>query len=199
MQNRYENIAISLAGIIQAVELVKQLAQTGKLPEEPFNASIFSIFTTAAENPEKIKWGLKKLIYQLGQKSDRSLTRHMLSLIHLQKKISRSQKLSQHLTQRLTQIQKQVNYFYLTHPTVISNLADTYLETIRHFNFKIIIWGNQRVLNAQENVEKIRALLLAGVKSALLWREVGGSRWQFLFHRTKIKNAAEYLLKKENL
>ena len=201
MQDRYENIAIALAGIVQAIGLVRELAQTGKMAEESFNASIYSLFQTEPNNIpsvfgslKDIRWGLEKLIAQMSQSPDRSLTRYMLSLIHLQKKLFRSKRLTARLTERLTQIKKQVDYFSLTHPTVITNLADIYLHTISTFNFRIIIWGNQRILNAHENMEKIRALLLAGVRSAALWRQVGGSRWQFLFARAKIKQAAEKLL-----
>lgn len=201
-QNRYENIAIALAGIVQAIGLVRQLAQTGKMSEEYFNASIYSLFQTQPNQTittfgslENIKWGLEKLIEQMSSAPDRALTRYMLSIIHLQKKLFRSQRMVHKLTERLLQIKKQVDYFSLTHPTVIANLADIYLHTISTFNFRIIIWGNQRILNVHENMEKIRALLLAGVRSAALWRQVGGSRWQFLLARAKIKQAAEKLLK----
>jgi high frequency lysogenization protein len=118
----------------------------------------------------------------------------MLSLMHLQKKLSRSPKMLTTLTQRLRQTQKQVDYFTLTHPTVITNLSDIYLNTISTFKFRIIILGSQRVLHARENMDKVRALLLAGVRAAVLWKQVGGSRIQILFSRTKIKAAAEKIL-----
>jgi high frequency lysogenization protein len=43
-------------------------------------------------------------------------------------------------------------------------------------------------------MEKVRALLLAGIRAAVLWRQVGGSRLQILFSRAKIKAAAEKIL-----
>lgn len=201
MQHSYKNIAIALAGIVQAISLVRQLAHTGKVSEEAFNASIYSLFQTdladaaaAYGDLRSIRMGLEILTKQMGAKPDRVITRYMLSVIHLQKKLARSKKLSTHLAQRMQQIKKQVDYFSLTHPTVISNLADVYTNTISTFNFRIIVWGNQRVLGAQENMEKIRALLLASARSAALWRQTGGSRWHFIFSRAKIKEAAEQLL-----
>jgi high frequency lysogenization protein len=86
----------------------------------------------------------------------------------------------------------------MTHPTVIANLADIYLNTISTFHFRVMILGTQRVLNAKENMEKVRALLLAGVRAAVLWRQVGGSRLQILFSRAKIKACAEKLLTQLN-
>ena len=119
---------------------------------------------------------------------------YVISLIHLQKKILQSSKVLNTLQQRLNQAKKQVEYFSLTHPTVITNLADIYLNTISTFRFRIMIWGNPRILNTPEVMEKIRALLLAGVRSAVLWRQMGGSRLQLLFSRTKIKSMAEKIL-----
>jgi high frequency lysogenization protein len=38
-------------------------------------------------------------------------------------------------------------------------------------------------------VSEIRALLLAAVRSALLWRQLGGSQWQFLLARRAMVEA----------
>ncbi len=46
----------------------------------------------------------------------------------------------------------------------------------------------------QKTWKKIRALLLAGIRSSVLWRQMGGSRLQFIFSRQKIKKTAEKLL-----
>jgi high frequency lysogenization protein len=201
VQSDYRQIAIALAGVTQATGLVRQLAQTGKIAPEPFNTSIYSLFQTDITQPshvygnlDNLRWGLEKLIIQMSAHPDRVLTRYMLSVIYLQKKLARSPKLSNNLTERIHQIKKQVDYFSLTHPTVIANLADAYVSTLHACRFRIIVWGHQRTLSVHENMEKIRALLLAGMRSAIIWRQLGGSRWHLLFSRAKIKDAAEKLL-----
>lgn len=203
MQDKYYKTTIALAGMIQAVSLVKELAQTGKLNETGYHASIYSIFQ---RNPEDmpavyeglpgVKIGLERLIQLFGSnaKAARSLMHYVLSLLYLEKKISRSPRLQNQLIQKINQTQKQVDYFHLTHPTVITNLADTYLQTISKFKFRIIIWGTQRSLSVTENMDKIRALLLSGIRSAVLWRQVGGSRLHLIFSRGKIKAMAEKIL-----
>ena len=197
-------MAIALAGLVQAINLVKELAQTGKVNDETFQVCIGSIFQTHPQNTiaafgdlAGIKIGLQSLLHTLSPKtkSDHISVRYMLSLMRLQKKISQSPHLLGILSQRVKQTQKQVDYFSLTHPTVISNLADIYLNIISPFRIKILIVGNQRVLGAQQPVEKIRALLLAAIRSSVLWQQVGGSRLQLLFFRKKIKMAAEKLLR----
>lgn len=203
MQNNFYNITLALAGMIQSTSLAKDFAQTGKLDDDAFNASIYSIFQTDPQNIsdvyggiDKLKTGLEKLIelFSPSTSAARSQMRYLVSLIQMQKKIMNNKKVYDQLKQRLQQAKKQVEYFSLRHSTVISNLADIYLDAISPFNFRIMMWGNQRVLGANENMEKIRVLLLAGIRSTVLWRQVGGSRWHLLFSRTKIKAAAEKIL-----
>ncbi|MEO8400267.1 MAG: high frequency lysogenization protein HflD [Gammaproteobacteria bacterium] len=201
MQDKLYKTTIALAGIVQAVSLVRALAQTGKLDEEAYQVSIYSIFQTDPKDLSEIYNGISGIKYgleQLIQIFDPAITpiqsRYMLSIMRLQKKITLSPKMLDSLTQRIATAKKQVSYFSLLHPTVISNLADIYLSTISQFKFRIIIWGSKRILSAPENMEKIRALLLAGVRSSVLWRQMGGSRLQLLFFRAKIKATAEQIL-----
>lgn len=202
-QSKLDNITMALAGILQAIALIRELTQTGRLNETAYTASIHSIFQinpthigTVFDSLNGIKLGLEKIVqtFDLTQPVDQLQHRYLLSLIHLQKKLNRSPKTLKILTEKLHKTQKQVDYFSLTHPTVIANLADIYLNTISKFRFRIVILGNPRMLHAKENMEKVRALLLAGVRAAVLWRQMGGSRLQILFYRAKMKATAEKLL-----
>ena len=202
MQDALYNQTIALAGVAQVAWLVKDLAQSGKIDEAAYETSIYSIFqtdpataTAVYGDAKKIAFGLEKLALMLESGSDLIQIRYLLAIIRLQKKVSGASKTLAQLEQRLQQCKKQVEYFSLLHPTVINNLADIYLKTISSFNFRIVIWGNQRILGAPDNMEKIRALLLAGIRSAVLWRQMGGSRLQLIFSRAKIRAMAKNILK----
>jgi high frequency lysogenization protein len=204
MDDKLENTTIALAGMLQSVALVSELTQTGKTNSAAFEASIHSIFQFQAQNVpavfgdlQGIKLGLETIIHSFDAtipNTNRLQSRYLLSLIYLQKRLFRSPKILDVLIKRLQQTQKQVDYFSLTHPTVIGNLADIYLHTVSTFKFRVVIMGSQRVLLVKENMEKVRALLLAGVRAAALWRQMGGSRFQILFSRAKIKAMAEKIL-----
>lgn len=203
MQDKFDNITIALAGIIQAISLAREIAQTGKMDEAAFQTTLNSIFQTHPENVvdvygglANLKLGLERLISTLNSKATAAAQtiHYMHSVMSLQKKINGSAKISNTLIQRIHQAKKQVEYFSLTHPTVLANLADIYLNAISTFHFKFFIVGNQRILTVNENIEKIRALLLAAIRSSVLWRQVGGSRVQLIFFRDKIKKTAEKLL-----
>lgn len=203
MQNALNNSTIALAGVVQAISLIKDLARTGKMDDLAYQTCIQSIFQTNPDAPidvygelTALRYGLEKLTQALTEKSDdaRSTTHYMLALIGLQKKISRSAKAMELLSQRIQKAKKQVDYFSITHPTVITNLADIYMTLINRIGFRFLLMGNQRVLGAHENMEKIRALLLAAIRSSVLWRQTGGSRLQLIFSRNKIKQTAAALL-----
>jgi high frequency lysogenization protein len=202
-QENLNKITIALAGLFQAITLVRELTHTGRLHETAFQASIYSIFqidpkdvTSVYGDINQLKLGLQKIIdtFDAGHQIDRLQHRYLLSIIHLQKKLARAPKLMDQMTARLVQTRKQADYFSLTHPTVIANLADIYLNTVSTFRFRIMILGNQRVMHVKENLDKVRALLLAGVRATVLWRQMGGSRLQLLFSRAKIRATAENLL-----
>lgn len=203
MQDKLYKTTLALAGMVQAVLLVKDLAQLGKADDAAFHASIQSIFEMDPKDVSSvfggvrgIRLGLTTLLGTLNGEPEQGqpLLRYIMSLIHLEKKIRHLKPIQDSLKKRITQTKKQVDYFELTHPTVITNLADIYLNTISTFRFRIIVWGNPRLLNTSEIMERIRALLLAGIRAAVLWRQVGGSRLQLLFSRKKIKNMAKEIL-----
>lgn len=203
MQAKFDNIVIALAGIVQPINLIEEIAQTGKTNETILETSVNSLFQTNPTNAiavfgsvNHLQPGLEKLLSTLNTKSPNSylMIRHMLSLMSLQKKISRSPIAIDLLTERLNQAKKQVDYFNLKHPTVIANLADIYLTVISPFRFRYYISGNQQVFTVKENMEKIRALLLSAIRASVLWRQMGGSRLQLIFAREKIKSSARLLL-----
>ncbi len=203
MQDKFDDITIALAGMIQAISLAREIAQTGKVDDAPFETTLNSLFQTDPQNVTDVygglpnlRLGLEKLISLLNTKTNATAQtiHYMHAVMSVQKKINASKKISEALIQRINQAKKQVAYFSLTHSTVIANLADTYLSAIKPFRLKFFIVGNQRMLTVHENIEKIRALLLAAIRSSVLWRQVGGSRLQLIFFRGKITKTAKKLL-----
>ncbi|MDX1397057.1 MAG: DUF489 family protein [Oceanospirillum sp.] len=46
-------------------------------------------------------------------------------------------------------------------------------------------------MRQNSNAEKVRALLFAGIRSAILWHQLGGRRWKLLLGRKKILRALD--------
>jgi high frequency lysogenization protein len=90
----------------------------------------------------------------------------------------------------LNDIHRRLEHFELTSSAIIQGFADGYSKVISPIGQKIQVIGNPNVLK-QENVQnQVRALLFAGVRAGVLWRQYGGQRRQFVFSRQKILQEA---------
>ena len=83
-----------------------------------------------------------------------------------------------------------------SHPQVISALAQLYSETISRLNPRILVHGVPEYLNDAAIADKIRSLLLAGMRATVLWRQVGGSRLRLLFGRKRALAETEHALRR---
>lgn len=198
------NTALALAGMFQAAVLVRDLAKTGEADHQAFTASINSIYKIDVKSvaevyggTQGVSLGLSELVRLLGNdktNNDPYVSRYIISLIHLERKLTRNTKMLEALKRRINYALSQANHFSTTHPIVLASLADTYLNTVGTFPFRIHVLGQMKFLQNKDVVNKIRALLLAGVRSAVLWRQVGGTRWQLFLQRGKLCEMAKNIL-----
>jgi len=77
---------------------------------------------------------------------------------------------------------------------VQSRLADLYVETLSHVRPRIVVHGNPLHLGNPRDVERIRAMLLAAVRAAVLWHQVGGGQFRLLLRRREYAMLARGLL-----
>ena len=206
MSNLHDK-TLALAGIFQATALVKNIATSGLVDQHDFEVCIRSIFETDPESVETVygqveylRTGLTTLVEQLGEKStqrDIDIARYVISLLHLQRKLSKNKTMLDAVANGIERAQRQTEHFHITHENVIANLADIYSETISQIPPKIMVSGESHYLSNPDQANKIRALLLAGMRSAVLWVQLGGSRWQILLRRRRFSQEAERILKEE--
>jgi high frequency lysogenization protein len=211
MQANDKNRTVALAALFQSVEGVMQIATQGRVDHDLFETCINSIITEKTESIDDIygdlgnlRKGLKILMHQLGagtqapngKSKDLEATRYSINLLYLEKKLATQGEIFQQLLDGIASVQKQRDFFdSSTHESIIAKLAEIYTETISQVGPKIMVKGDQDQLSIPENAAKIRALLLAGIRAALLWRQAGGSRWKLLFSRRKMQNEAEAILR----
>ena len=199
------NQAIALAGVAQAAALVEQLATTGKADQAAMEASISSILKIDSDTVEGVfnglggvKLGLEQLSQQLSgyRIANPEQARYSASLVFLEKQLSNRPEMMQTISSGIQKAQTQSESFGLLHENVMANLGDLYHSTISTLQPRIMVNGEPAYLSRPDIVNKIRALLLAGLRSALLWRQCGGTRWKFLFFRKKLQLEVENLRKR---
>lgn len=198
-----EQQVLALCGALQCCYLVDQIAQNGQCDGDALEAMLQTLFVTNPEStmavytkPEQLADGLKCLRSSLGDSGAPiapQALRYGLALMHLQRKLASHSDMLDMLAQKLDQTQHQIEHFGLMHENVIASLGGTYQDTISTFNMKIQVSGHAQHLQIQHNAAKIRALLLAGIRSTMLWRQVGGHRWHFIFGKSRLRKAANSL------
>ena len=204
--NNLEKQTITMAAICQASVLVQKIARTGSIEEAELTIMLNSIMVTSPESILEVysndiahlKSGLKALIEQLGNQTkhkDPELTRYVVSLLGLERRLAKKKNQLSLLGDRIEQSQRQLAHYDITSETLIASLASIYSDLLSPIGTPIQVAGEPSMLKQQNNQHKIRALLLAGIRSSVLWRQVGGKRRNILFGRTKMVACAQQLLK----
>ncbi len=202
MDDRHLERVMALSGLYQAATLVQQVAREGAAENGPLETSIESLFRIESVSTEaifggwdKLQHGLATLIRQLDRKErDLELTRYAVCLLFLERKVVRRKDLMAKILQGVDVAAAQAEFFTSTHENVLAKLADIYRGTVSTLSPRIMVSGTPAYLNDPDNANKIRALLLAGLRATVLWRQLGGNRLQLLFYRSSILRSAEHKL-----
>ncbi len=195
---------MALAGVFQTAALVNQIASKGIIDDIDLATCVHSTLQIDPINTEavfgtikNIRLGLATLIEQIADKSsgrDVQIARYVIALLHLQRKLMKQPAMLQIIQERIKRAQQQSEIYTPTHDNVIANLAGVYSDTISQIRPKIIVSGEESYLGNPKNADRIRAVLLAGIRAAVLWEQLGGNRWQILWNRRAIVQAAKDLL-----
>lgn len=192
---------IALAGAAQAADLVRSLAQRGQLNPEDNETCLSSLIKIDAASSAdiyggaaRLRTGLRLLEQQLDHPQDMELTRYVVALLGLERKLARRPDLLESLRAGLEEVIQNLNYFPVDHSNAIARFADLYLNSLSTLTPRIMVSGDPVHLNNPENASRIRALLLAGVRAAMLWRQSGGRRWTLLFRRNPLLRETRRLL-----
>ncbi len=197
------NQTIALAAISQACLLVQQLATSGKVDNVAIEASINSILTIDSDSVldiygslDNIKPGLKQMQLQLTGRTiaDPEQARYAASLVFLQQQLANRPAMLEEISTGIAKAQLQAESYGIMHENVIANLGDLYHSTISTLQPRIMVNGEQEYLSQPYTVNRIRAVLLSGIRAALLWRQCGGARWKFLLFRKKLQDEVKFLL-----
>lgn len=196
---------IAFAGMLQASELVRQIATSGQCSQQAAQSSIASIFSRNPDSTEDVygglggvRMGLRVMVElfsaRTGNENLQSLN-YALGLAKIGPRIQRDASRQQALGDELDLIEKAWRDADATlDDSVLSQLADVYQRHVSTLDFRLSISGRPEYLKQTEKVAFVRALLLAGLRSAFLWRQLGGRQWRLIFQRGRMLEQAQALL-----
>ncbi|MDC9592257.1 high frequency lysogenization protein HflD [Xenorhabdus sp. IM139775] len=205
MAKNYYDITLALAGICQSGRLVQKLAHEGQCDADAFEITLNSILNmnptstlgVFGDNACNLRTGLDAMLGMFnGSHSGVSadLTRYMLSLMTLERRLSKNQSAINQLASRIEQLERQQAYFEPMSEGMLNALAGIYIDVISPLGPRIQVTGSPDVLRNTLIQAKVRAVLLAGIRSAVLWQQVGGGRLQIMFSRQRLVRQAKEIL-----
>lgn len=202
---RPQNQAIALAGLLQCVSLVREIARSGYLNSQDFTSCIQSLFITNPDSTQdvygdlaNIERGLSLLSNMLNSQlsaEHKELLHYAVGVRNLAKRFSKNKTMLSTVGRRLEETNAKIEHFGITHDNVIANIADIYTSTISTFSYRIQVKGEYNYLQQKRVADQIRALLLAGVRAAVLWQQNGGSIFKLLLTKGALKTDIEQLLR----
>ena len=184
----------ALGGVFQAAALVDKLAHSGQVSDA---ALAYMLKTLLVRNPETtldvyggddlgLRDGYKLLLAVLERETNnlpRESLRYVISMLSLERQFSRRDDLLEIAALRIPKIEQQVELYGISSDTIASSFGSLFQDTISTFKQRIQVHGDMRFLQQEATAAKVRALLFAGIRSARLWRQLGGRRWHLLTKR----------------
>jgi high frequency lysogenization protein len=211
MSTAYTDRMLALAGLFQAARLAQQLAREGRAEASTLAASVQSLLIIDAPTTESVYGGAQgvrpglellrdKLAGGNTDTSDVEIARYVIGMIHLESQLRRRPEMQDAVRRGIEATREQMKFFEAAengetlHPRLVEKLAELYTQTISTLTPRIMVNGEHGHLSNPSIAAKVRAALFAGIRSAFLWHQLGGSRWQLLFSRKKIAGEAANIL-----
>ncbi|MDX1489949.1 MAG: high frequency lysogenization protein HflD [Pseudohongiellaceae bacterium] len=203
--SQWEHRSLALASMIQCAQLVDSLATTGSANKTQMAACLDALYVLNPKNvddvypqPAIFNSGLSALESALGPKGMQALgdtLPYVLGMTVLQQQLSKKPKMQDLIRRRLPMLDKRSellpedNDDPLARHDIIG-LARLYQDSISKLSFRIHVKGEITQLKQQSVADSIRALLLAGIRFAMLWQQLGGRRWHLFFYKKRIRDSA---------
>ncbi len=185
---------LALAGLVQALAQVRRIADTGQADARVLATAMDSIFQIDAASPAAVFGGREALrpgLMLLGnyfdnQLREEQLPRLVLAVMQLERRFVRDDAMAGRVQAGIRVQAAAAERLGSGHPDVLTALGSLYAETLSHLRPRVLVQGNPHYLGQASVVAEVRAVLLAAVRAAVLWRQLGGSLWDFILRRKEV-------------
>lgn len=196
-----------IGGLYQSAEMIHQIATTGKCSYEDFKHIIMALKISKFQSIEEtfgstahLHSGLRacKTYYSMQPSHDTAATiqinRYFAELFKLASYLRKNPNLLTKIGDKVAESTPDFAELDENIEQLIRHFATMYSEIISPNAPRILIRGTENHLKIEFNAQKVRTLLLAGLRIVLLWRECGGKQWHLFIRRKKILETCHQLL-----
>jgi len=192
--------ALALAGVLQAIDGVLSLATTGHADTQLVETALDSILRIDAPSVEAVFGGSHRLHRGLqllrnhleGGERPAQMARIALTVLRVERQLMQNPGVLNQLRAGLDDLVGRRDATGRP-PQLETALGELYSQTISTLSPRVLVQGNPSLLSQTSVVCRIRALLLAAIRAAVLWRQLGGSYWDFVLRRGPMLGAARAL------
>lgn len=187
---------LALTGLYQSLSLIQNIAWDGNTQHSCMIPTIESILKLSPDqfievygSIDNLQLGLQTLKTALQNKSEKHAverTRYAINLMYLASKLEENKQALSSLGSQIERISNQYDSVADSFDEITQDLGGLYREIISPLGPKVIIEGDPVYLKMDQNASKIRALLLAGIRSIILWKQANGKRWTLLLGRKSL-------------
>ncbi|QQP97022.1 high frequency lysogenization protein HflD [Lysobacter enzymogenes] len=182
---------LALAGLAQALAQVRRIADTGQANASVLQTALDSVFRIDASSPSAVYGSTAQLRpglvltqdYFSSRIKDEHLPRLGLAVLQLERRFVRDAEMTDKVLRGIREQADNAQRLGSAHPDVIAALGTLYADTLSHLRPRVLVQGNPHYLGQPGVVAEVRAVLLAAVRSAVLWRQLGGSYWDFVLRK----------------
>ena len=195
---------MALSGIFQATELVRQAANHGTWSGYSADTCLESLLAIEAEtvddiygNASKLRLGAETLVSILqGDRRYMESLGYAVSIMQLENNFRKKTKMQAHIGAELVPIAEidDGTEIHEIKDLQAKKIAALYTQTISTLSPRIVVQGRPQHLQIDRTVHWIRTLLFSSLRSAVLWRQMGGGRFSLMFGRKKMLEEARSLL-----
>lgn len=199
---------LALAGIMQSCTLINHIARGRWVDPQTVDISIESIFVLEPDDvlsvfqgkTANLEFGLRRLTTffpKPERKHDAEVASYLFGSILLARLLQQDKARMAKLGEAIEAVNaKRRNDPEMDTDDIAAELAQLYVEYIGSFKRRINLVGSKEILQDPLEVNRLRTLLLAAVRAAILWNQVGGRLWQLWWKRPHIADHAKALLAK---
>lgn len=216
---RWEWQVVALAAVAQSAALVSKLAVHGNASQTELLACVNALLALNPRSESDIypnlghlNLGLRTLDDMLSRgrsPENSSLVRYILGMLLIRNKLDMDSAMQSNIRDRLHSIQPlllvpenatpwrmtetEKTDGQLRQEQTFEQLATLYQDTISTLSHRIQVNGQEDYLQNDYVSNRVRSLLLAGIRSAVLWHQLGGRRWRLILYRKRLQETATAL------
>jgi len=189
--------ALALAGVVQAAALVHATAHGRSVGDREKVALLRTIFVTDPDSVDDVfprltpfREGIRLASQMLTAPASAPAQplRYAMVLFEIEKLLRADRELSSRLGKGLQRI-PEPDWDGTVSEATYDALSELYQQTISTLSRRVQVTGDAEQLRRPDIAARVRTLLLAGIRLAWLWHQLGGRRWHLVVRRTTIRHA----------